>query len=326
MIDCHIHDNILIGKLKPGGCSRRERQKMNSNFEYYKIFYYVAKYENLTKAAMALKTSQPAVTRTIHKLEGELGCRLFTRSKTGMKLTPEGRTFYGYVAAGCAQFFKGENDLSNLISLENGTIYISATETALHCYLFQAMEEFNSLYPNVRFKILNNSTTESVNAVKEGKVDLAFVSANLQVAKPLRMKILRKYRDILIAGMRFEELKAGKEELSLKELVSYPWISLTAETITRRFLNEYFEKNGLTFAPDMELATTDMILPAVRHNLGLGFIPAEFADAELKSGQVFEIKVKEKLPERNIILIYDMEYPQSIAAKEFQKFLKEKGN
>ena len=299
---------------------------MNSNFEYYKIFYYVAKYENLTKAATALKTSQPAVTRTIHKLEGELGCRLFTRSKTGMKLTPEGRTFYGYVAAGCAQFFKGENDLSNLISLENGTIYISATETALHCYLFQAMEEFNSLYPNVRFKILNNSTTESVNAVKEGKVDLAFVSANLQVAKPLRMKILRKYRDILIAGMRFEELKAGKEELSLKELVSYPWISLTAETITRRFLNEYFEKNGLTFAPDMELATTDMILPAVRHNLGLGFIPAEFADAELKSGQVFEIKVKEKLPERNIILIYDMEYPQSIAAKEFQKFLKEKGN
>lgn len=299
---------------------------MNSNFEYYKIFYYVAKYENLTKAATALKTSQPAVTRTIHKLEGELRCRLFTRSKTGMKLTPEGRTFYGYVAAGCAQFFKGENDLSNLISLENGTIYISATETALHCYLFQAMEEFNSLYPNVRFKILNNSTTESVNAVKEGKVDLAFVSANLQVAKPLRMKILRKYRDILIAGMRFEELKAGKEELSLKELVSYPWISLTAETITRRFLNEYFEKNGLTFAPDMELATTDMILPAVRHNLGLGFIPAEFADAELKSGQVFEIKVKEKLPERNIILIYDTEYPQSIAAKEFQKFLKEKGN
>jgi len=304
--------------------SRREWQKMNSNFEYYKIFYYVAKYENLTKAATALKTSQPAVTRTIHKLEGELGCRLFTRSKTGMKLTPEGRTFYGYVAAGCAQFFKGENDLSNLISLENGTIYISATETALHCYLFQAMEEFNSLYPNVRFKILNNSTTESVNAVKEGKVDLAFVSANLQVAKPLRMKILRKYRDILIAGKRFEELKAGKEELSLKELVSYPWISLTAETISRRFLNEYFEKNSLTFTPDMELATTDMILPAVKHNLGLGFIPAEFADSELKSGQVFEIKVKEKLPERNIILIYDMEYPQSIAAKEFQKFLKEK--
>ena len=297
---------------------------MDTNFEHYKVFYYVAKYGNLTKAAAVLKTSQPAVTRTIHNLENILGCRLFIRSKSGMKLTPEGNIFYEYIAAGCAQFFKGENNLSNLISLENGTIYISATETALHCYLFEAVRDFNILYPNVHFKILNNSTTESVNAVKEGKVDLAFVSANLQVAKPLRMKILRKYHDILISGNRFGELKDDGKEVSLKELVSYPWISLTAETITRRFLNEYFEKNSLTFTPDMLLATTDMILPAVRHNLGLGFIPAEFADSELKSGQVFEIKVKEKLPERNIILIYDVEYPQSIAAKEFQKFLKEK--
>ena len=91
---------------------------MNSNFEYYKVFYYVSKYENLTKAAAVLKTSQPAVTRTIHNLENVLGCRLFTRSKSGMKLTPEGKIFYEYVAAGCAQFFKAEDNLNNLISLE----------------------------------------------------------------------------------------------------------------------------------------------------------------------------------------------------------------
>ena len=58
---------------------------MTSNFEYYKIFYYVAKYGNLTRAAAALNTSQPAVTRVIHKLESDLGCRLFIRSKSGME-------------------------------------------------------------------------------------------------------------------------------------------------------------------------------------------------------------------------------------------------
>ncbi len=67
----------------------------------------------------------------------------------------------------------------------------------------------------------------------------------------------------------------------------------------------------------MELATTDMILPAVRHNLGIGFIPPEFAKDDLESGEVFEIEVKETFPQRNIILIYDTEYPQSIAAKAF---------
>ena len=127
---------------------------MNSNFEYYKVFYYVSKYENLTKAASVLKTSQPAVTRTIHNLENILGCRLFTRSKSGMKLTPEGKIFYQYVAAGCAQFFKAEDNLNNLISLENGTIYISATETALHCYLFEAVRDFNIQYRMCILKFL----------------------------------------------------------------------------------------------------------------------------------------------------------------------------
>lgn len=295
---------------------------MNSNFEHYKVFYYVAKYGSLTRAANVLMTSQPAVTRVIHTLENVLGCRLFIRSKSGVELTPEGQLFYEYISAGCSQFFKGESELSSMISLENGTIYISATETALHCFLFQAMEEFNKVYPNVHFKILNNSTKESIQALRDGKVDLAVVSADFHISKPLRMKNLRSYRDILIGGPRFDYLRGRK--VSLKELSACPWISLTSEAITRNFLNEYFERNGLSFAPEMELATTDMILPAVRHNLGIGFLPAEFAVGELEKGSVFEIEVKEPLPERKIILIYDTEYPRSIASKGFQKFLDER--
>ena len=273
---------------------------MNTNFEHYRIFYYVAKYGNLTKAATVLHTSQPSVTRTIHNLEKNLNCRLFERSKVGMKLTPEGEVFYEYIAAGCAQFFQAESTLSDMLSLENGTIYVSATETALHCYLFQAMESFNEQYPNVHFKILNNSTRKSINIVKEGNVDFAVVSAPFQIEKPLQQK---------------------GQKISIKQLAQYPWISLTPEAITRKFLNQYFEKNGLKFEADMELATTDMILPAVRHNLGIGFIPPEFAKDDLESGEVFEIEVKETFPQRNIILIYDTEYPQSIAAKAFLRSL-----
>ena len=81
---------------------------MNSNFEYYKIFYYVAKYENLTKAASVLKTSQPAVTRTIHNLENDLGCRLFIRSKKGMQMTPEPIIWKMILGAGCLSEAKRE--------------------------------------------------------------------------------------------------------------------------------------------------------------------------------------------------------------------------
>lgn len=295
---------------------------MTSNFEYYKIFYYVAKYGNLTRAASALNTSQPAVTRVIHKLEADLGCRLFIRSKSGMELTAEGSRFFEYVSAGCLQFFRAESHLSDLLQLENGSISISATETALHSWLFEAMENFHEEYPGVHFQILNHSTQDSIQAVRDGKVDFAVVSSlPLHISEPLRMKKLHTYRDILISGKRFSELKG--HPVSLRELASYPWISLTSESISRTFLNTYFAQYGLSFSPDMELATTDLILPAVRHNLGIGFIPEAFAHSELAAGNIFQIQVQEQFPERNILLISDSEYPQSVASKAFQKFAKE---
>ena len=298
-------------------CKRGE--EMDLNFEYYKVFYYVSKYGSLTRAANVLMTSQPAVTRTIHNLESELGCRLFIRSKKGVELTPEGRVFYEYISAACAQIFKGENELASMVGLENGTICISATETALHCCLFQAVEQFTKEYPEVRFKLLNNSTAASIQALKTGKADLAVVSSDPAAAPPLRVKTLRGYQEILIGGQKFQHLKG--EKLSLRELADCPWISHTSGSITRDFFNQYFQEHGLSFQPDIELATTDMILPAVRHNLGIGFIPAEFATEDLRQGTVFEIAVEEKLPQRSIQLVYDTEYPQSVASKTFLEFL-----
>ena len=316
---------------------------MNSNFEYYRIFYYVAKYGNLTKAAAALQTSQPAVTRTIHKLEDMLGCRLFVRSKSGMELTSEGNTFYQYISAGCAQFFKGEQNLSNLRSLDGGSITISATETALHCCLrsldggsitisatetalhcclLQAMEAFSELHPKVTFRILNNSSRESVISLKQGQVDMAMISSiPFAMEDPLIVHTVHSYTDILIGGTKYSHLK-GKTT-SLPELCRYPWVSLMTGTITRNFLNTYFAERGLPFAPAIELATTDLILPAIEHNLGIGFLPPEFVRGALDMGSVFQIHFPDEMPHRRISLVYDTEYPQSIAATTFRKFMLE---
>lgn len=295
---------------------------MNSNFEYYKVFYFVAKYKNLTRAAAALHTSQPAVTRTIRNLEHDLDCRLFTRSNTGMVLTPEGETLFRYVSEGCTLFLKGENVLSNMVSVDAGNVYISATETVLHCYLFDAMEEFNVKYPNVHFKILNNSSRDSVRMVKEGQVDMAVISAPIEEEKPLKQVELMEYADILICGKRYQELH--ERNVSLYELVKYPWISLTDGSFTRKFLEEYFKKYDLEFKPNVEVDTTDMILMAVRHNMGLGFIPPEFAGDALSMGSIIEVNIEEPFPDRNITLVYDTEVPQSAASREFRGFLEER--
>ena len=72
---------------------------MNVNFEYYKIFYYVAQYENFTLAAEKLYANQPNLTRTIKKLEQSLGVSLFAKRGRNVCLTPEGKELYERISA-----------------------------------------------------------------------------------------------------------------------------------------------------------------------------------------------------------------------------------
>ena len=76
---------------------------MYVDWEYYKIFYYVAKYQNFTKAARVLGNNQPNITHSMNRLESQLNCVLFIRSNRGVTLTPEGELLYSRIASAAVQ-------------------------------------------------------------------------------------------------------------------------------------------------------------------------------------------------------------------------------
>ena len=93
-----------------------------ANYDYYRIFYYVAQYQSFTKAAEMLRNNQPNITRYINNLESELGCKLFIRSNRGVKLTPEGENLFEHVAIA---FYK-----RNVHSFFQGTaVYTTYSDT-----------------------------------------------------------------------------------------------------------------------------------------------------------------------------------------------------
>ena len=67
-------------------------------YDYYRIFYFVARYKSFTKAAKMLGNNQPNITRCMNILEQELKCTLFLRFTRGISLTPEGKKLYEPVA------------------------------------------------------------------------------------------------------------------------------------------------------------------------------------------------------------------------------------
>ena len=289
---------------------------MNVNLEYYRIFYYVAKYQNFTRAARAMGNSQPNITRAMNLLEQEIHCTLFIRTNRGVRLTPEGEKLYIRVSAAMEQLQTAEEELHESSGLEHGTISIGASETALNIYLLEKLRTFHMEYPGIRLKIYNHSTPQAVQAVKNGEIDFAVVTTPTDVETPLKKVDLYSFQEILVGGKTFMAL--GSQELSLAEVQNYPFICLGRETQTWRFYQQIFERHGLELMPDTEVATTDQILPLVKNELGMAFLPEAMAREAIEKGEIIELSLRESVPQRSVCMVYDRQHPLSAAAKELK--------
>lgn len=289
---------------------------MNVNLEYYRIFYYVAKYQNFTRAARAMGNSQPNITRAMNLLEQEIHCTLFIRTNRGVRLTPEGEKLYIRVSAAMEQLQTAEEELHESSGLEHGTISIGASETALNIYLLEKLRTFHMEYPGIRLKIYNHSTPQAVQAVKNGEIDFAVVTTPTDVETPLKKVDMYSFQEILVGGKTFMAL--GSQELSLAEVQNYPFICLGRETQTWKFYQQIFERHGLELMPDTEVATTDQILPLVKNELGMAFLPEAMAREAIEKGEIIELSLRESVPQRSVCMVYDHQHPLSAAAKELK--------
>ena len=290
-------------------------------YDYYRIFYHVAQHHSFTKAAEVLHNNQPNITRCMNNLETELGCHLFVRSNRGVSLTPEGQKLFDHVAIAFEQLELGESELKRDQSLTSGLISIGVSENALRLMLLSKLEAFHNRYPHVRLKISNHSTPQAVQAVKNGEIDFAVVTTPTDAEAPLKKVDLYSFREVLVGGKTFTAL--GSQELSLAEVQNYPFICLGRETQTWKFYQQIFEKYGLELSPDTEVATTDQILPLVKNELGMAFLPEAMAREAIEKGEIVELSLRENVPQRSVCMVYDRQHPLSAAAKELKSRMRQ---
>ena len=289
---------------------------MYINYDYYHMFYYVAKYGSVTQAARVLFCNQPNLTRAIKTLEGELGCSLFIRNNRGVKLTPEGSRLYERVRVAFESIEAGETEIIESRNLKTGSVYVATSEVALHCVLLPALKEYRTLYPGIRVKISNHSTPQAIDAIKNGIADIAVVTTPTVPSATLEEIAVSKFREVAVCSMEFSEVHGKK--ISFTELLGYPVISLGKQTKSFELYSEFFANSGLRFRPEIEAATADQIMPMVRAGLGIGFVPEEFVE---NAPDVTVIKTEKPLPEREIRVVKRRDQPLSIAAKELERLI-----
>lgn len=293
---------------------------MNISYDYYRVFYYVAKYKSFTGAAGALLNNQPNITRMMKKLEEALGCTLFIRQRHGIALTSEGEKLYAHVAVAFEHILSGEQEIARDKSLQSGIVTIAASEIALHCILLPILKAFRKAYPGIRIRILNHSTPQAIDVLKKGLADFAMVTQPFEPSVGITSTLLKSIQEVPVCSSAFS-LFTGTS-LTYEQMQQYPLIGLGEKTSSFTFYSEFFNRMGMAFAPDVEAATADQILPMIKSDLGIGFVPTEFLEKEDRD-ELIILNIKPPVPERNICMLKRKDASLSIAASELEKLIQQ---
>ncbi len=294
---------------------------MSISYEYYKIFYYVSRYQSFNRAAKVLMNSQPNITRAMNNLESELGCTLFERSHRGVTLTREGETLYGYVEEAHKQLATGEEMLRRAQKrrTESVTLGISTgiTDLAVRKVILFPTRNFTFSNHSAKLRIINESTPSLIQKINEGAIDLAVITTSAFSDPALRNSILYSFNDIPVAGNSFREKLYGRK-VSLSELVNYPLITLSRDTETFIYHDQLFAKTGLILSPYIETHTMRQALAFAENDMGITCLDEEYARPSIEKGDIFQIDVIEGLPHREICLIKSTQ-ARTRAARELGK-------
>lgn len=175
---------------------------MISNLNNYVIFYTVAKAGNISKAANQLYISQPAISKSISKLEAELGTALFARSSKGVTLTEEGQVLYEYVERAFDSLNMGEENLKNYKELGIGHIRIGVSTSLCKHILLDYLKDFIKENPNIKFSIDCHSTLNTIKLLKNDDIDIGLI-CNTELPKGIVYSPVKEIHDVFVASPEY---------------------------------------------------------------------------------------------------------------------------
>lgn len=270
----------------------------NINLNLYRIFYVVAKSKSFVEASAKLYISQPAISNDIKTLENVLNTKLIHRKNNGITLTRDGEEFVKYLEEIFGILNIAEKIIKQRNDLSNGVISIGCPSHITSLYLMERIESFKNDYPNVKIQIISSSTDELIQLLEQHKVDFIInTSPRKSIYNNIEVRHVNSFDTVFISNKVIHITE-------LKELENQKWILPFEFTNTRKRLNRTLEQEGIFIKQaSLELDTTELIINAVKRNLGIGYVIEDSVKEEIKKGDIYKVNVDIELPKINIYLL-----------------------
>lgn len=276
---------------------------MEQNLSQYKIFYEVAKAGNISKAAKELYISQPAISKSISKLEDSLGTTLFNRNSRGVQLTEEGRVLFEHTSAAFEALSQGEQELKRIRNFHMGHIRIGVSNTLCRFIMLSYLKGFIEQYPHMKITIESQSTTHTLSMLEQQRIDIGLV-AEPKAQKHLTFLPVMDIEDIFVAAPNYLENLKLREGSDADVFQTGNVMLLDRNNITRHYIDDYMNINHIEANNLLEVTTMDLLIEFAKIGLGVGCVIKEFVKDDLKSGALIQLEPGTPIHKRTIGFVY----------------------
>lgn len=273
-------------------------------------FLTVARMEHVTEAARSLHVTQSSLSKTIQRLEEDLGVPLFDRTGRKLRLNEFGSKFLSRVERALFELEQGKLELRDLSNPEHGTLELAVTTAST---LPNILREFRKKRPDIQFHVQMLTTQEMVTLLHRGEVDFCLSSPPIQ-DDDIECQIV--FIDpILVAVPRGHRL-ADRSIVSLTELKDESFVGVKKGYGTRDFVDAICKSVGFVPTYVYEGDEPARLIQLVEAEIGIAFIPSTARDFR---EQITYLRVENHELVREIALLWHKSRYISRAAQEFRQ-------
>ena len=275
------------------------------NLNLYKVFYDVVKYGSFSKAAEFTYTTQSSISKSIKKLEEQLGIKLFYRNSHGVELTENGKELLYYVEQSYGNIMTAERLLMETDNLDRGKLNIGLPSYISSFFFFDKIKDFYKKYPNIEITLMNGSREYLLNLLNNHKIDFIIYSSPIFENLDKDLELIKLYPIEYKFFCRKDKYENYKHIKDIKDLESVPLVLPVPGSNNRRFLDEILIKKDVKIKRAINIHTSEGILTAVKNDLGVGYIIEDI----IKGNDTYKcINIKTKLHKEEVALIYNRKF------------------
>ncbi len=275
------------------------------NLNLYKVFYDVVKYGSFSKAAEFTYTTQSSISKSIKKLEEQLGIKLFYRNSHGVELTENGKELLYYVEQSYGNIMTAERLLMETDNLDRGKLNIGLPSYISSFFFFDKIKDFYKKYPNIEITVMNGSREYLLNLLNNHKIDFIIYSSPIFENLNKDLELVKLYPIEYKFFCRKDKYEKYKHIKDIKDLENVPLVLPVPGSNNRRFLDEVLIKKDVKIKRAINIHTSEGILTAVKNDLGVGYIIEDI----VKGDDTYKcINIKTKLHKEEVALIYNRKF------------------